>query len=340
MFKRQLNATDLQAAEWVVRLEDRERPLSGRDQGEFFAWLMRSAEHVKAFLSIADLSHVLEGIDRERRIDIEQLFLSGRSPTVPLRPSRAATVAHDSSTQLPFRCKRVSLALAASALLTLGGFATWRAWTDTGLYRTATGEQRTVQLTDGTVVNLNTHSKFTVHFTDRTRQVDLIEGEALFGVAHDASRPFFVRTRDAVIRAVGTQFNVYEHGGETSVAVIEGVVQVVPAEKPTAARLLRAGEQARVARGSDIQRDKRDVRNAVAWRERRLVFEDASLGDVISQFNRYNMLQLRADESLAANKHLTGVFSADQPQSLLHYLEQDPRVAVVREGDEVTIRAK
>ncbi|MBS0420046.1 MAG: FecR domain-containing protein [Proteobacteria bacterium] len=339
MFERPVNATDLKAAEWVVRLEDRERALSAREQGEFFAWLMQSADHVKAFLGVADLSHVLDAFDRERRLDVEKLFLTGRSAAVPLRPN-LAFLAGNRANQLAARPRRWVMPLALSVVLLCCAFFGWHSWSASKVYRTATGEQRTIRLTDGTVVTMNTHSRIAVRFSEQNRQVDLLEGEALFAVAHESSRPFVVQTRHARIRAVGTQFNVYDHSGETTVAVIEGAVQVVPAENPSVVGMVQAGEQARVDQSRDLRRETQDVRNAVAWRERRLVFENASLGEVMAEFNRYNAILLRADESLAAGKHLTGVFSADQPQSLLHYLEQDPGISIERVGDEVRIHLK
>src|SRR6185312_16380584 len=58
------------------------------------------------------------------------------------------------------------------------------------------------------------------------RDVELIEGQALFAVAHDVARPFIVSAGNAAVRAVGTQFDVYRKQTGTTVTVVEGRVAV------------------------------------------------------------------------------------------------------------------
>ena len=57
----------------------------------------------------------------------------------------------------------------------------------------------------------------------------MLRGEALFRVHHDAGRPFRVYTDDAIVQAVGTQFDVYRRDDGTVVSVLEGRVDVTPA---------------------------------------------------------------------------------------------------------------
>jgi transmembrane sensor len=73
---------------------------------------------------------------------------------------------------------------------------------------------------------LNAHSVVRATFTQHTRDLRLLEGEALFQVAHDGERPFRVRTLDATVRAVGTRFNVDARQTRTVVSVLEGKVEV------------------------------------------------------------------------------------------------------------------
>ena len=71
--------------------------------------------------------------------------------------------------------------------------------------RTATGEQRTVRLADGTLLNLNTHSAVDVRFDEKQRLIVLQEGEILIETAHGDTRPFIVETREGSMRALGTR---------------------------------------------------------------------------------------------------------------------------------------
>jgi transmembrane sensor len=200
-------------------------------------------------------------------------------------------------------------------------------------YVTAIGEQRTFKLDDGSVLHLNTQSRAEVAFSKQTRQVRLIEGEALFVVERDAARPFLVESGGVTIRAVGTQFNVYRHANTTTVSVVEGAVQVAESR-------LGAGEEASVTNGRVKRRLKPDVADAIAWRARRLVFRDTPLAAVAAEFNRYNKTQIHIEGAAARDKQLTAIFSADHPQSLILYMRKDSALAVEQSGMNVTIRTR
>jgi hypothetical protein len=96
------------------------------------------------------------------------------------------------------------------------------------VYATGIGEQRTVTLSDGSTVELNSQSRLRVAFHPHERDVELLEGQALFHVAHDRTRPFLVQSEGAKVRAVGTQFDVYRKSDGTVITVVEGRVAVMP----------------------------------------------------------------------------------------------------------------
>ena len=149
------------------------------------------------------LDQALDNIDAERRNDTQALIAQINSQVVafPARLDRKP-VATNRSRTLRWA------ALGASALAACAGIFWIQhlvGWTD---YGTATSEQRTFVLADGSVIELNTQSRVSVRLTAKAREVRLIEGEALFRVHHDAARPFRVYAGSATIEDVGTQFNV------------------------------------------------------------------------------------------------------------------------------------
>src|SRR5262249_6732348 len=119
------------------------------------------------------------------------------------------------------------------------------------------------RLGDGSVVQLNGGSIAAPRFTGSTRHVTLWRGEAFFDVEHDLIRPFTVSAGKALVRAVGTTFDVRLLPSSVTVTVKEGRVQL---EKhcdsdPDKANLtkssdatvtLEAGEQATVSRDGCI----------------------------------------------------------------------------------------
>ena len=90
-------------------------------------------------------------------------------------------------------------------------------------YSTDVGERRSVNLPDGSTVLLDSRSLLQVDFTARTRQVELVHGQALFSVIHDPQKPFLVRAGATVIRDIGTQFDVKQRPDDTVVTVWKDV---------------------------------------------------------------------------------------------------------------------
>src|SRR6185437_2474322 len=127
---------------------------------------------------------------------------------------------------------RLSGVAAVAVILVIG------AWLDlpqhrehftTQTYTTETGGSRTVTLPDGSVVYLNTRSRITWVGTEKDRWVVLDEGEALFNVAHNPTRPFRVTAGNREIRDLATEFDVYRKSdGRVVVTVLSGQVDVKP----------------------------------------------------------------------------------------------------------------
>jgi transmembrane sensor len=204
--------------------------------------------------------------------------------------------------------------------------------------QTAVGEQRSVVLGDGSLVTLNTSSSIEVHLAKDHRTVKLLAGEALFEVAHDAKRPFDVTTGDTTVRAVGTQFDVDRRAASTTVTVVEGQVAVLTAPDGThggkqTTLPLSAGEQLTLAPRSVRQPVRTDVATAIAWTQRKLIFEHRQLGEVAAEFNRYNRQIIEIRSAELRNQEVTGVFQANDPGSFLTFLSRLPGVTIQQSAD-------
>src|SRR5699024_9334903 len=112
-------------------------------------------------------------------------------------------------------------------------FAAGHLWTPpVTQYETSNLEQRIITLPDGSVVRLNRNSRisFRENFAGSVRKIHL-SGEAFFQVKHNAQKPFIIYSGNAVIKDIGTSFNVDEENGKVVVAVREGIVAVKKQEK-------------------------------------------------------------------------------------------------------------
>lgn len=243
----------------------------------------------------------------------------------------------------------VVLAVAAAALYVRG--------VAPEIYATALGEQRSVLLEDGSMISLNTSTRIEVAFTDETRQVRLVQGEALFDIEKDVARPFLVETGSAMIRVTGTKFNVYEQSEGTAVTVLRGEVEVRPRtaapavsaanepvesarSPPVEVAKLTAGRRALVKSGSaEIETTTvTSLEPVTAWTERRLVFDSTPLSDIVQQFNRYNHKRLVLDDPSLASLELSGVFGSNDPEVLVLFLQRVANVEVVTSSDGSEIR--
>jgi transmembrane sensor len=351
-----------QAAEWLIALDEG----GAAERAAFAEWLEESPLHVEMFLRATAVSRMGELLAPEDRRELAARLTSAaappnviplEAPTSPAMPPAVSrelytpTLSHALSEPERGRVSRFTgWAAAASLLVVAGGAALW--WKTAGWdrYNTKVGEQRAVALADGSVVYANTNTRIEVRYSEGGRDIRLLHGEALFKVEPDSKRPFRVHVGEATVQAIGTQFNVYRRPTETTVAVIEGVVQISPDESPQAegetsppepARLA-AGQAVSVASGGPIKRPIAvNVAQVTAWRQRRLVFEWETLDTIVAEFNRYNRTpQIRVEGDDVRGRRYTAVFDADNPQTLLKFLARDSELAFAAKGDDFVIRAR
>jgi transmembrane sensor len=353
-----------EAADWIATLRGGGDTPAAREQ--FAAWLCRSPEHVRAYLGLAGLWSELARVDRGRDIDVPALVREAMSTAnvialgdrPPIEEAASADPLMSSRSLTRGRRYRV----AATVLLTLSLALAGVLWQSHRYptYTAALGEQRSITLSDGSIVELNSRSRIRVRFSPDERSIDLLEGQGLFRVAHNPARPFIVRSGEVQVRAVGTQFDVYRRPTGTVVTVVEGKVEVTGSAEPPADRNpqvtaatrataiphsrssslhLAAGEQVTV--GVDPPRAPRavNVEAATAWTHRQLVFDSTPLREVADEFNRYNRRQLVVSDAGLDGVLINGVFSSTDPQPLLRFLraqndlevrETDAEVRIVR----------
>lgn len=329
-----------QAAAWFVELS--EGPNNRATRQQFVRWLKRSPQHIDSFLAMAILEQELAN----QPGDIEDALAAVDRPGPGAVPIGGSSVGRAGGGREPLRRRHNSGWLVAAAVTTLAvlGSLPFLLPPDappTFVHKTDFGEQRSIALGDGSIVVLNTVSEIAVHYGADVRRVELLSGEALFDVASDPRRPFVVETGSVALKALGTRFSVYHTPESTRLAVVEGVVSAVSRQQPEREVLVHAGEGALATADGAIQRkDGIDVDKAIAWTERRLIFEKAPLAEVVSEFNRYNRKPLIVQDPQLAERRITSVFFANDVSALVAFLELEPDVEVDYGADAIRIRRK
>jgi transmembrane sensor len=343
-----------EASSWFV--EFRVGDIDPVSRERFDHWLRTSPEHIRAYMEIAKTYVELHALKSARSIDIDALV--ARSDANVLRLREAAPPAVASPHRQPMVRK---WALAASlALVSLAGALSISFWQHRyPTYTTEIGENRSITLADGSTVDLNARSKVRIEFSKGERHVKLLEGQALFEVTKDAARPFIVRSGAAVVRAIGTQFDVNRGQSRTTVTVVEGRVAVLnesaatPASprlggslettassterQPGGATYVSAGEQVTVTPAQITPPQRADVAAVTAWTQHHMIFDGTPLNEVVETFNRYNTRPLVIEDPTLKDFRVSGVYASTDPASLIRFLEEQPGITVAESTDAIRI---
>jgi transmembrane sensor len=355
-----------EAAEWFLRMRsgtpepDETYPDPKECLAAFKAWLEQSPEHQHAYRQIEQLHQAAFQLTPPASFNVQALLQQSAAEVIPLPtaalPQHVRTKAPATTAIASRWVPRVAWGASALAAAVIASVLVSYTRAKSEEFVTAVGEQRTAKLDDGSILQLNTDTKISVTYSKAYRRIHLIQGEALFSVEHDPTRPFIVEAENAHVRAVGTEFNVRNRTGAVDVTVVEGVVQVsasdsvtghpipndsgsntatssgIPAEAGSATQI-RAGELAHVTSGRIIASKSPSVSNALAWRQRRLPFENATLGQVAEEFNRYNRVKIRVLGDAARIPMFTSAnFAADHPESVILYASKHDSLVVEADG--------
>lgn len=245
-------------------------------------------------------------------------------------PSREALLAEGKAqTAQQRRRKQAVGGVLTLALLAAGLWQVDPAWRSEDV-RTVAGQRESLQLADGSQVLLNGATHLRVEQRLRSRQIELVEGEASFTVVH-ADKPFIVRSQQAAVLDIGTVFNVRSDSRGVAVAVLEGEVEVSAAD--STARRLQVGEQVLVQAGQVGATGHVDPARVTAWQQGKLRFDGTPLREVLVDIQRYRQAPVRlADPRLGALR-VSGEYDSAAIESLIDLLPAILPVRLTRAGD-------
>ena len=299
-----------EARKWLIRIDSGE-PLTDAEKRAWLEWLDRSPSHREEFARVT-------------RFWNEANILAKRTGDgVGLgRPVRTRTLRMS-------RLPRILMAASAVLASTILGWWGLRqpGGTFTQTYETAVGHQKTVLLSDGSSIQLNTDTQIEVIYSRNSRKIRLARGEAHFAAEPDPNRVFEVHVADSVVRAVGTAFDVYVEDQKVEVIVTSGLVAILngkstpetpasaagrPSENLTNSAQLGAGEVADFhSHGGLIkvrQLAEPELRRRLAWREGYLEFSGETLSEVVAVLNRYSTVKLDIGDPKLASVAIGGQF--------------------------------
>ncbi|AGZ35533.1 FecR family protein [Pseudomonas sp. SWI6] len=307
------------AAHWCMRLHADDCTAAEREA--FTRWLAadkRHAEEYQAMLEIWDTAELLP-----------------RTATV-VEFNPAPHVTRRTRTWRPL----ASAAAIALAVLPLAGWIGWEQGWLPNQYQhfEADGRMQTVQLGDGSQVDLNLNTELTyLNFKDQ-RQVRLKRGEAFFNVTHDSAHPFIVHAGRGQTRVTGTQFNVWKYQDEVKVTLVEGSV-LVSSDGSEGGYRLGPGMQASYHTGDFEPQlvQSNDFGNALAWRSGKLILDNLSLDQALPVINRYLDAPLLLADASTGRIRISGIYNTREVERLVDNLPKVLPVYLTRSKDGSTV---
>lgn len=310
----------VQAAVWVTELHgpDRDAELEGRVR----RWIEEDPQHAAAF------ELATEAWQRSGNLPAD-LGPRAAAPRMRMRATLRRPLA--GALAVLIAALMVTIYLARDATL-----------------ETRAGEQKTVELSDGTQVSLNANSRVVVQYDDHVRRVTLARGEALFNVIKHQSRPFVVVIGDRKVIAVGTSFLVRREeasGTAYAVTLVEGRIAVEPISGPdvlprdfvSGLKLLNPGERLRFKGATQETVDSPSIERETAWQRGQLIFDDTSMSEAAAEFNRYGSNKITIDSAVAKKLRVGGVFRISDPASFAHAMANAHHLRLINRGDEIIL---
>lgn len=312
-----------EAARWVVRHD--KGSLTSEERAQFEAWKNASPLHADAFTRMSSHWNDLD--------DLMRLSDTPRETPLPKRPATWAGIG-------------LAAAVAFAVFIGVGQFSSQphtpvQIAQTPGLdvFKTLVGDQEKITLADGSIVTLNTASRIETRMNAQERTVRLLEGEAFFEVAHDASRPFRVYAGDGMTVAVGTAFSVRLKKDAVEVVVSEGKVaysRLADTPAPETVAYVTAGETASFSDLIVIEKvDEAEVGRKLSWTSGKLVFAGAPLSSVVADISRYTDIQFDFANQDLADMRVGGVFQVGEVNEMLDAIETNFGLRIERLGDKV-----
>lgn len=292
-----------QAEYWLVRQLDSDA--RAKRHADFERWLAADPMHAAAYREAEGLWAL--GVE------------AARHPDVVAAARRAAHVPSPHAARAWFA---PAFAIASLLMMLAVVGISWRSAPDQVVvgYATRTGEQKTVNLRDGSSMFLDTDSAVSVRDGSDTVAVDLLRGRVEFQVRHRPGRLFVVRAGGGVVTDVGTTFQVgVGSEGNIDVVLIEGSVAVAA---PHAKVMLTSGEALLYSRAGIVEPVHRaDLQAAVAWTHGEIAARGWRLSRLLAEMNRYSDTKVEVQGRELDHVRITGAFRAGDQKTLVKVLE-------------------
>ena len=313
---------DSDAADWLVKLDAGR--LSAEERGALRKWLSKDPENAACLQEYAaiwgEMDIVLNDLPGAPQFESGGFFSS-------------------------FLTTRWAFIAAVSVFLCSAGLSVWIYFTadrqnisEIAYHATEVGTQHVEKFTDGSTAHLNTDSIIEAQFSDSSRIVRLLRGEAMFDVVRDPTRPFIVYAGNRQLKVIGTKFVVRLTSENIVVTVTDGQVQLTKRQRTGSSasfsnmnkkeqEIIFLSEGEEIELGNQVEAPKikelsdDEMERRFSWLSGQLVFRNEKLQQVIEEISRYVPAQIIIDDPELKDVRISGRFTIGDTDALLEAIE-------------------
>lgn len=304
------DAIEAEAARLLARLENNPSP---QDEADICAWIEADPRHAVAFARA------------EAAWDASERLKSAAADITlpPLQP----TLSEEDQRRLS---RNIMVAAGVAILLFIvAAIVTVRTYSGIEHFETGVGQLRDIALEDGSTLHLNSDSEVEARFTSNGRKVRVLKGEASFEISHDPDRPFDVEARAAVIRAVGTAFNVRLRPSLVELTVTHGTVTVHSGDSPQQQVVAGSGAVIQPRSIALTRLGPRLIEQRTAWREQMVELDGETVEQAAGEFNRYRKTPILIGDTRVSALRIGGRFRTTDSREFLTALQTSLPVRAV-----------
>lgn len=327
------------AVKWFTRINHGEP--NRKVRGDFYRWLEAKPEHWAKYEAVKEL--------------MEQTREFTDDPALKAYYQSLITEKESWVTKLTFLFGGgLKMAIVAACLLII---ASPFAFLEIGApqietYSTAIGETRSITLADRSVINMNTNTVLTVHYTDDRRSVTLQQGQANFDVAKGPDRPFSVSTDFGSVTVLGTEFDIRAAQETVHVNLIEGKIRVDQGKSEPVAKDqdVMNNPQAIIIEADGLatsyialssqgvsQVEHKNPNHVSAWEDGKIVFDEKSLATVIEELNRYSTKRIVLNAPYKKDELITAIVPTDVSEALVLIKKHFQLIEVKDEEEQIIL---
>lgn len=311
------------------------------EKQKLLEWLREDSNHPKLFRDIQQIWYSSNNIFL-REVEINR--------AIELFKKRAAKYEEKKKRMNKLLFYRISVAASLLiAIFSTGGFLLGKSMKSANIQEKIVNNvimgkdsKGNVALPDGTIVWLNAGSKlvYPEKFSEEARIVKL-EGEGYFDVTPNPKVPFYVETDKMKVRVLGTQFDLKNYPGRSSMetVLLSGKVEVIFNNSKNV--ILQPNQKISIHKETGEHAiEEFNAQNQVLWTNEQLVLSDKKLSEVLQSIGFWYGVNVTSEESIDLNQRLSLTIRKESKEEILELLSLIIPIKYEIGTEEIIVRSK